>query len=124
MDWLIRAFKQKTVHDALLFWLLGSIKHPIFVENSRIYGLDILAHAIRQKSMLDASVWTVNEVCVKEPRVVDKSVQLIKKFVQQQESKNLTMVFMEQVICEKNVLQLINDKLQEGGVNAVTSPCM
>lgn len=87
LDWLIRAFKQKSVHDALLFWINGAIKHPVFVGNSRIYGLDLLAFAIRQRSMLDTSAWTVNEVCVKDARVVAQSVSLVKSFVVRPESK-------------------------------------
>jgi hypothetical protein len=46
VSYLERMFKNKQVHDSLLVLIKGAIKEPSFVEDSKVFGKEWIAHGI------------------------------------------------------------------------------
>ena len=80
-DWLNRAFQETQTHNALLYLLINGIKDKRFVDESIIYGKDLIKHAVVQPSVIDSSLQMTKDVLINEPRVVDASLELCKWFV-------------------------------------------
>lgn len=68
-------------HNALLYLLINGIKDKRFVDESIIYGKDLIQHAVVQQSVIDSSLQMTKDVLINEPRVVSASLDLCKWFV-------------------------------------------
>lgn len=79
--WLSEAFQNSQTHNALLYLLINGIKDRRFVDESIVYGKDLIKHAVVQKEVIDASLQMTVDVLIKEPRVVNASLDLCKWFV-------------------------------------------
>lgn len=44
--WLSNAFQASQTHNALLYLLINGIKDPRFVDESIVYGKDLIQHAV------------------------------------------------------------------------------
>jgi hypothetical protein len=53
LKYLENCFKKTQVHNALLFLVVGVIKDPLFVARSKIFGIDLIQHAIKQRTFLN-----------------------------------------------------------------------
>ena len=50
--WLNQAFQATQTHNALLYLLLNGIKDQRFVDESIIYGKDLIKHAVVQDEVI------------------------------------------------------------------------
>ena len=80
-EWLNQAFQSTQTHNALLYLLINGIKDERFVDESIIYGKDLIKHAVVQDEVISASKQLTLDVLINEPRVVDASLSLCKWFV-------------------------------------------
>ena len=55
-EWLSQAFQSSQTHSALLYLLINGIKDPRFVDESIIYGKDLIKHAVVQDAVIDSSL--------------------------------------------------------------------
>ena len=80
-SWLDRAFQNVKTHNALLYLLINGIQDKRFVDQSALYGMDLISHAVVQKSVIDSSSKMTVDVLINEPRVVKSSLDLCIWFV-------------------------------------------
>lgn len=59
-------FKNKVVHDALLFMLKNGVKDQRFVQDSKIYGIDLISKAIVSPAVTQSMKNLVVETFCKE----------------------------------------------------------
>ena len=93
--WLNQAFQSSQTHDALLYLLLNGIKDRRFIDESIVYGKDLIKHAVVQDSVIQASKQMTVDVLINEPRVVSASLDLCKWFVQDAAVYEITKEFMK-----------------------------
>lgn len=63
-------FKNKVVHDSLLFMLKNSVRDNRFVQVSKVYGIDLISKAIVAPQTKSALKDLVVETFTKDPRIV------------------------------------------------------
>lgn len=81
LTYLEKIFKHKTVHDSLLFLLKNDIKDQRFVQASRLYGIDLIQHAVQTSLVRNASKDLVVDVLTKDKQVIQKEIDVVKYFV-------------------------------------------
>ena len=65
-SWLNLAFQHSQVHDALLYLLIRGIKDMRFVDESILYGKDLIKHCVQQRPVINASKDMIVECLVRE----------------------------------------------------------
>lgn len=63
-------FKNKEVHDSLLYLLKNDIKDDRFVKTSRLYGIDLISHAVQTNPVKYASKDLVVGLFTKDKEVI------------------------------------------------------
>ena len=121
LGWLERAFGHSQTHNALLFLLLNGIKDQRFINDSIVYGLDLLSVAFSSKQVSDASLQMVDECLVKEPRVVNEAVELCKWFVTNEKVIDLTSEIMQRVHLREDLIDVMTWQLGCGCYEAACS---
>lgn len=106
-NWLSQAFQSSQTHNALLYLLINGIKDKRFVDESIVYGLDLIQHAVCQRSVIESSKQMTKDVLVNEPRVVQASLDLCKWFVLDPTVYKLTKDFMQGVHLRDDVYDLM-----------------
>ena len=105
--WLSEAFQNSQTHNALLYLLINGIKDRRFVDESIVYGKDLIKHAVVQKEVIDASLQMTVDVLIKEPRVVNASLDLCKWFVQDPTVYELSKEFMKGVCLREDIYDIM-----------------
>lgn len=72
-----------------------------------MYGLDLLAHGIKQRSVLDASSQLVLDTFINEPRVVAQSTELCRWITQQQEAFDVVAGCLTRVCSRPEVFDIV-----------------
>ena len=106
-DWLSQAFQNSQTHNALLYLLINGIKDKRFVDESIVYGKDLIKHAVVQKSVIDSSKQMTVDVLINEPRVVSASLELCKWFVRDSTVYEITKDYMQHVCLRDDVFDVI-----------------
>ena len=109
--WLNQAFQDTQTHNALLYLLINGIKDPRFVDESIVYGKDLIKTAVAQRSVIDSSKQMVVDVLINEPRVVGASLELCKWFVRDQDVYELSKEFMKDVCLRNDVYDVMTWQL-------------
>ena len=102
-----------------MYLLVNGIKDQRFVDESIIYGKDLIKHAVNQKSVLDASLQLTKDVLINEPRVVSASLDLCKWFVQDQAVYELTKDFMRDVCLRDDVYDIMQWQMACGAFDSI-----
>ena len=119
IGWLNQAFQHKQTHDALLDLLINGIKDPRFVNESIVYGKDLVFHAVKQQSVIDASRDMSVNVLVNEKRVVDQAVELCKWFVLNDSVYQISKDYMSAMCLRADVFDVMMWQLACGAMDAL-----
>lgn len=63
------------------------------MEYAKVYGIDLISHAVGQSEVKEASAQMTVDVLVKEPRVVKESIEICKWFVYEKEVQDMAAVY-------------------------------
>ena len=117
--WLANAFQASQIHNSLLYLLINGIKDRRFVEESIVYGKDLINHAVAQPEVIESSLEMTKEVLIKEPRVVNASLELCKWFVKEPVVYDLTKDFMQGVVLRHDLYDIMIWQLACAGFDAL-----
>ena len=84
-----------------------------------MYGKDLIFHAVKQQSVVDASRDMSVNVLVKEQRVVDQAVELCKWFVLNDRVYQITKDYMSNMCLKEDVFDVMMWQLACGAMDAL-----
>ena len=118
LNFLDRMFRHPQTHEAGQFLLINVLKDPRFVNQSRIFGTDLIAWVIRQDEAQEEFkkliVRTLQDESVKQ-----ETVQVLKYLTEQPETEEIMAIYMKTVFLRKDVLNNLTQLLIGGAVNAM-----
>jgi hypothetical protein len=100
-------FRNKQVHDSLLILLKGAIRDERFVTDSKKFGIDWIGHCITSQRVKSDLKSLMNETFVKDKRVVHTSVEILKYFVTNPATKEMTKNICQKVCLTDDVLKAV-----------------
>eukprot|EP00347_Sterkiella_histriomuscorum_P007747 403347710 len=121
VSYLERMFKNKQIHDSLIILLKGAVKDNRFVTESKKYGIDWIGHTITSQQVKGDLKDLMSATFVQDKRVVQTSTNLLKYFVMNAETKDLTKNIVAKVCLRGDVLQALGKQMENSSYNAVQS---
>ena len=118
-QWLGLAFQHSQVHDALLYLLINGIKDVRFVDQSIIYGKDLIKHCVQQRPVIDSSIEMTKECLIREQRVIDETVQLLKWHVLHPEVYEISKNYMQHICLNTEIYDVMKWQLACGCNEAI-----
>ena len=118
LDFLDRAFRHPQTHEAGQFLLINVLKDPRFINQSRIFGTDLITWVIKQdpaqEEFKKLIVRTLQDESVKQ-----ETVNVLKYLTEQPETEEIMAMYMKTVFLRKDVMDNLTQLLIGGAVSAM-----
>ena len=118
LDFLDRAFRHPQTHEAGQFLLVNVLKDPRFINQSRIFGTDLITWVIKQdpaqEEFKKLIVRTLQDESVKQ-----ETVNVLKYLTEQPETEEIMAMYMKTVFLRKDVMDNLTQLLIGGAVSAM-----
>ena len=118
LNFLDRMFRHPQTHEAGQFLLINVLKDPRFINQSRIFGTDLISWVIMQDPAQEEFKKLVVRT-LQDESVKNETIKVLEYITQQKETEDIMAAYMKTVFLRKDVLDNLTQVLIGGAVNAL-----
>ena len=118
LNFLDRMFRHPQTHEAGQFLLINVLKDPRFINQSRVFGTDLISWVIMQDPAQEEFKKLVVRT-LQDESVKNETIKVLEYITQQKETEDIMATYMKTVFLRKDVLDNLTQVLIGGAVNAL-----
>ncbi|CDW72029.1 UNKNOWN [Stylonychia lemnae] len=121
LNFLSKLFMEPQTHEAGVYLLKNVLNDPRFVEEGKIFGIDLISSILRSKQCEQDFIKIVMTTLQQE-KVKKETVELLRYIVKQSESEEILAIYFKTVFLRDDMLQGVSKLLAKSAVDALDQP--